>query len=185
VYQDRWRITVRTALAARLHDDQKLSLSEETAGQQLTYGGVTSVSDIRKALRYVSASALLFIGLSLQNIGGLYIRQDGLSPGGPLVGGILAILAVEIEALCYFLVRQLRFEAPFRAALFLLWGLPTIFLLGPLAIWPFLPKSPYGLRAINFTAPQAVACGVIGAVCALNLIYLYRRAGSGWKAKPR
>jgi len=143
------------------------------------------MSDTRKALRYVSASALLFIGLSLQNIGGLYIREDVLGPGGSLVGGILAILAVEIEALSYFLVRQLRFEAPFRAALFLLWGLPTIFLLGSLAIWPFLPKGPYGLRAINFTTAQAVAYGVVGTVCASNLIYLYRRVGSGWKAKPR
>ena len=172
-------------MAARLHDDRKLSLSEETAGQQLTDGGLTSMSDIRNALRYVSASALLFIGLALQNVGGLYVRDDVLGPGGPLVGGILAILAVEIEALSYFLVRQLRFETPFRAVLFLLWGLQSIFWLVSLAIWPFLPKGPYGLRAINFTAAQAVAYGVVGAACASNLIYLYRRVGSGWKAKPR
>ena len=106
-----------------------------------------------------------------------------LSPLHPLVGAILAISGVEIEALSYILVRNLRFEAPFRAALFILFGFPAITVLTSLLLWLFLPKDSWRWGLIHFTAAQAAAYGAAGTVCAVNLIHLYRRAGLGWRAK--
>jgi hypothetical protein len=139
------------------------------------------MEDIRNVIRYVSASALLILGFLLCSAGGLLMKGLHIRPH-PLFGGILAISGLEIEALSYIPVRNLRFESPFRAALFILFGFPAITVLTSLAIWLCLPEDSWRW-GIHFTAGQAAAYGAVGTVCALNLVYLYRRAGSGWRAK--
>jgi len=139
---------------------------------------------IPNSVRYISASALISVGLLLVAYGGQFMRYaDG--PIRPFIGALLAICGVETITLSYVLVSSLRFEAPFRAMASVLFAFWTISSLGFLVFGAVPPRRPSAFGFVHWTAAQAGARGLVGAVYAWNLIHLYRIAGAGWKAKPR
>jgi hypothetical protein len=140
------------------------------------------MGNVQNLSRYLTASVLIILGGWLLGGGGLLIKGLHIQPH-PLLGAIISILGLEMAALSYLFVRNLRFELPFRAALYLVLCLCAISGLTSLGLWAFLSDGSWRVGLIPFTAAQALASGSTGAVAAINLIHLSRRAGLGWKAK--